>query len=170
MKGFDIQINGKVVCAAGGPPNTHLHVSASKNHDDLVYLYVNGTTTANEYKRVHLNWGNQTLNVGDTLVVSVVDRPKFDAPLDSHAWDPTESNASEEKMLDLMARYRVIAEMDGTDALKEPKEEGDFCSFCGKSKEEQPKMCRGPGDVRICIECVSRCNDIFVSGGTWPRG
>lgn len=169
MKGFEIQINDKLVCAAGGPENSHIHVTAFSHHLEGQKFYVGGTIMVSEYRWDHLDWGKQQLKVGDKITISVVDRPKFDEPLEQHSSDPTKVPDLEEKLIKEMARYRTIAELEGLDAIKTPPSDTDFCSFCGKSKEEQPKMLKGPGDARICIECVSACNDIFISGGQWSR-
>jgi ATP-dependent Clp protease ATP-binding subunit ClpX len=42
---------------------------------------------------------------------------------------------------------------DGADLLK--------CSFCGKSQKQVKKLIAGPGDVYICDECISLCNEII---------
>ncbi len=36
-----------------------------------------------------------------------------------------------------------------------------YCSFCGKSEDQIRKLIVGPGDIRICDECVQLCNDII---------
>jgi hypothetical protein len=171
MKGFEVQINGKTVCKAGLPDDADLSLDAYKNKYEGMKLYMRGTVDVNEYRRDHYDWGNQSLAVGDEVMIRVIDAEVFDEPLEKRSSDPSSHNSEEyeKKMLDLMARYHVIAEREGVDALKPPKEEGVFCSFCGKSQQEQPKMCMGPARVYICVECVSRCSDILVSGGTWPR-
>ena len=35
-----------------------------------------------------------------------------------------------------------------------------YCSFCGKSQHEGPKLIAGPS-VFICDECIELCNDII---------
>lgn len=37
-----------------------------------------------------------------------------------------------------------------------------YCSFCGKSQNEIPKLIAGP-DVFICNECVAECAKIIES-------
>ncbi|MBE6720478.1 MAG: ATP-dependent Clp protease ATP-binding subunit ClpX [Ruminococcaceae bacterium] len=37
------------------------------------------------------------------------------------------------------------------------------CSFCGKSESMVYRLIEGPGDVYICDECVSLCNDLIAT-------
>ncbi len=38
--------------------------------------------------------------------------------------------------------------------------DGDFCSFCGKKKEEVERLIAGPSAL-ICNECIAECNRIL---------
>ena len=35
------------------------------------------------------------------------------------------------------------------------------CSFCGKTEKQVRKLIAGPGDVFICDECISLCDEIL---------
>ncbi len=37
---------------------------------------------------------------------------------------------------------------------------GDYCSFCGKEKDEVERLIAGPS-VLICNECIDECNRIL---------
>jgi ATP-dependent Clp protease ATP-binding subunit ClpX len=43
------------------------------------------------------------------------------------------------------------------------------CSFCGKDKDQVPKLIAGPPGVYICIECVDLCNEIINEERTQRR-
>lgn len=34
------------------------------------------------------------------------------------------------------------------------------CSFCGKNEDETARLIAGPGELRICSECVHLCAEI----------
>ena len=62
---------------------------------------------------------------------------------------------------------------------KTPKNSGEGlrCSFCDKSDDQVKRLIEGPGDIWICDECVTLCNEIMVkqdmeelseSGGLLP--
>jgi hypothetical protein len=38
-----------------------------------------------------------------------------------------------------------------------------YCTFCGKSQHDVPKLIMGPGNVGICNECISLCAHIVVA-------
>ena len=44
------------------------------------------------------------------------------------------------------------------------------CSFCGKGREAVRRLIAGPGDVFICNECVTLCNEILVGDPPSPTG
>lgn len=44
--------------------------------------------------------------------------------------------------------------------MTEAAKETMYCSFCGKSQHDVPKLIAGP-EVFICNECVVLCNDII---------
>ena len=35
------------------------------------------------------------------------------------------------------------------------------CSFCGKNEDETARLIAGPGELRICSECVHLCAEII---------
>ena len=41
------------------------------------------------------------------------------------------------------------------------KNNGHFCSFCGKPAEHNRRMVAGPSDVFICNQCVAVCQSIL---------
>ena len=41
------------------------------------------------------------------------------------------------------------------------KDEGRYCTFCGKSREQVRHLIAGPGEICICDECVEICNQIL---------
>ena len=41
------------------------------------------------------------------------------------------------------------------------KNNGHFCSFCGKPAEQNRKMVAGPNDIFICNQCVAVCQSIL---------
>ncbi len=45
---------------------------------------------------------------------------------------------------------------------KNNTQEEDRCSFCGKTRSQVGEMLEGPGNVRICDQCVALCNIIMA--------
>ncbi|MBI2899904.1 MAG: ATP-dependent Clp protease ATP-binding subunit ClpX, partial [Planctomycetes bacterium] len=44
---------------------------------------------------------------------------------------------------------------------KQRRDDGRFCTFCGKNRSEVRNLIQGPGEVHICDECVEVCNQIL---------
>ncbi len=42
---------------------------------------------------------------------------------------------------------------------------GNFCSFCGKSADQSRRMVAGPNDIYICNQCVAVCQSILEDEG-----
>ncbi len=42
---------------------------------------------------------------------------------------------------------------------------GHFCSFCGKSADQSRRMVAGPNDIYICNQCVAVCQSILEDEG-----
>lgn len=59
-----------------------------------------------------------------------------------------------------LERLRRAAERLEKNAARPISGDGDFCSFCGKEKEEVEKLVAGPS-VMICNECIAECNRIL---------
>ena len=41
------------------------------------------------------------------------------------------------------------------------KNNGQFCSFCGKPAEQSRRMVAGPDNIYICNQCVAVCQSIL---------
>ncbi len=44
----------------------------------------------------------------------------------------------------------------------------DFCSFCGKESPLVTCLVAGPGDIRICNECIEVCNSLVTKKARKP--
>ena len=45
--------------------------------------------------------------------------------------------------------------------LGSPTPDGPTCSFCGWSADDARVLIQGPGDARICSECVEKLNGML---------
>ncbi len=48
------------------------------------------------------------------------------------------------------------------------RDDSSFCSFCGRGREEAPKMISSPTGVFICADCVEVCKSMIASNGRPP--
>ena len=48
------------------------------------------------------------------------------------------------------------------------RDEEQFCSFCGKSKNQVKRLIAGPNGLNICDECIEICNEEIKSVTSSP--
>lgn len=170
---FEISINGQEVCVAGNPTERRLSVDVYRNRNESVSnICVAGDSYSDNGWSERIVWGNQRLEIGDLVLIKVIDGDRPDTPIETHA-----IKASEETQKLTYSIVRTVAELwlkhllDGkplpfpaSGASASPdsaKPELLFCEFCGKSQNEVQKLIASPGKVHICDECVGVCVDIL---------
>ena len=190
MKCFEIRINGDKVCTAGvgdsGVLNSFVSFMTRKEQDETpndvgsenLFITVTGIANLEDNASDHLEWLHRDLNVGDEIVIKIIEASTCD--------DPSSSEVSylacsfcgkrQEEVAKLVAGPRVficdecIADSNVALASNLPsgkisiilgKTSDDRCSFCGKQSSEVEKIVGIPSSW-ICNECVKICNQILI--------
>ena len=135
---LEVFINGNRVGKAGGPDMTTLQLRVL--HDtrgDSALVYVTGERRGKAGEREQLEWVNQFVDPGDDMAVRLVASGPADPP---------------KKAIPLVGPQGPAVGGAGSGSI--------YCSFCGRSKDDVPRIIAGPG-VFICSECVAVCEQTF---------
>lgn len=133
-----VEVNGEVSVVAGSAAaetltaRIELYPSVSES-----WLRVSGDLVSDDMPAIDAKWLGRALQLGDVVVVRVVQSDAPTAPALSSS-DPS-----------------VNAAADGVDLV---------CSFCDKSHHEVTKMYAGP-KAMICNECAAFMHQISVEQG-----
>jgi hypothetical protein len=88
MTAFEIYLNGKKLCVAGTGDDGVLSAivdCVSRSREYRLELAVGGLVSA---KQNHLRWENRVLQVGDEVIVRIVETAKVDPPQNIDHHDP----------------------------------------------------------------------------------
>jgi len=131
---LEVLLNGKSVGKAGGPDIATLQLRVL--HDTRgksALVYVTGERHGKGGEREQLEWVNQFVHSGDDVAVRLVTSGPGDLP---------------KKAIPLAGPQGTAAGADDSGPI--------HCSFCGRGKDDVPRIIAGPG-VFICSECVAVC-------------
>ena len=190
MKCFEIRINGEKVCTAGvgdsGVLNSFVSFMTRKEQDETpndsgaenLFITVSGIANLEEDASNHLEWLHQDLNVGDEIVIKIIEASSCDEPNSSEVSYLACSfcGKGQAEVVQLVAGPRVFicneciqdsnatldsAEPTGKISIIVSKTSEGRCSFCGRQASEVEKIVGVP-NARICNECVKICNQILI--------
>ena len=170
---FEISINGQLVCVAGNPNERRLSVDVYRNRNDTASnIFVAGDSYNDNDWSERFIWGNQRLNVGDQVVIKVVESERPDLPIETHN---IKANKESETVLDSIVKQVASLWLDHLlrgEPLPFPAKERTsssaldehgkrFCAFCGKNQDAVKKLISSPGEACICNECIGVCVEIL---------
>jgi len=130
---LELAVNGQTVATAGGSEVATVQLRVfhdTRANSALVYLTGDRISDTGESER--LEWFNQFIRSGDGVTVRLVTAGPSDTP---------------KRVTPLAGPKKADAAADGSKI---------WCSFCGRSNDEVPRMIAGSG-VYICSECVTVC-------------
>jgi ClpX C4-type zinc finger len=186
MKCFEITINGEKVCTAGVGEDGVLNSSLSfiKRNDgetqqsESLDLRVGGVANVEPGVMEHLEWLHRDLNVGDEVVIRIIEASMCDKPNDKEvtylACSFCGKKQSEVSKLIAGPSVFICNECvgDGDDAIAKVEPTGNItiiiretadatCSFCGRKPVEVERIVGVPTS-RICNQCIKICKDILT--------
>lgn len=194
MKCFEITINGEKVCTAGvgddGVLNSIVSFVRRNNQDETagsqtneVYesldIRVGGIANRDAGEMHNLEWLQRDLNVGDEIVIKIIEASSCDDPPGKEVsyMDCSFCGKKQAEVSKLIAGPAVFicneCVGDCNAALKHGEPTGNItiivretaaatCSFCGKKPNEVEGIV-GVSTARICNECLKICGDILVA-------
>ena len=168
---LELYVNDKKVALVGREKVENFHTTVTYwGERDFVEVSTGGGRFTKKNIFETFSWGNQNLSTGDTVTIKVIDYETPDNPIEIDEHNLEEGiNDLDNKIVEMAAKYRVRAELEGTGFLSEEIiPDVTCCSFCGKEKSEVVKMVSGPS-INICNECVCICNDIIEGKEKPPK-
>lgn len=181
MKAFELCVNGKLVAVIGrdGADNFNVGVTYKPNGDRSEISATSYASNSLERWSESCSWGQQQLVIGDEVTITFIEAQSADKPLEiTKRNNEKDFDEYMERIDEMVAKMKIRMELEGEEVVLGPKSSKDklFCSFCGKSKDEVDRLIKGPGNVGICDECVSICQELVVDKAdekpppVWPRG
>jgi ClpX C4-type zinc finger len=187
MKCFEITINGETVCTAGVGDDGVLNsvMSFAKRADaetqpsESLDLRVSGVANVEPGVMEHLEWLHRDLNVGDEVLIRIIEASTCDKPNDKEvsylACSFCGKKQSEVSKLIAGPSVFICNECvgDSDEALSTAEATGNItiviretaeatCSFCGRKPDEVERIVGVPTS-RICNQCIKICKDILTS-------
>jgi hypothetical protein len=117
MIGFELKINGNVICSAGVGGLRFLTVALTwmRRKEEEINVSVGGMAFQANGDSEEVRWLNQSVAPGDEIVIRIVDRLGYDEPVQRL---PTNPNQERETMWQILENLKQ--QFGGGEELKQP--------------------------------------------------
>ena len=115
--GFELKINGKLICSAGVDGLRFLTAALTwaKREEDELSVRVGGMAFQAKGVSEEVLWANQPVASGDEIVVRVLDRLRYDEPVQRLPSNPRQERETMGQILGALKQ-----QLEGGEEMKEP--------------------------------------------------
>jgi hypothetical protein len=115
--GFELKINGKLICSAGVGGLQFLTASLTwmKRKEEELNVSVGGMAFQANGDREEVRWVNQPVASGDEIVIRILDRLEYDEPVQRLPSNPNQERETMRQILESLKR-----QLGGGEEMKEP--------------------------------------------------